>query len=51
MPKRKKVKKRVISKKQKETIYKTQKDWINKAIVNKKNEFYQSELQFWAFLD
>ena len=35
MPKKKKVKKRAISKKQKETIYKTKKDWISKALVNK----------------
>ena len=39
MPKKKKtkkkVKKKIASKKTKETIYKTQKDWISKAIVNK----------------
>ena len=39
MPKKKKtkkkVKKKIASKKAKETIYKTQKDWISKAIVNK----------------
>ena len=32
---KKKVKKKTYSKKTKETIYKTQKDWISKAIVNK----------------
>ena len=35
MPKKKKVKKKVISKKPKETIYKTKKEWISKATVNK----------------
>ena len=33
MPKKKKVKKKVISKKPKEIIYKTKKDWISKATV------------------
>ena len=41
MPKKKKTKKKVkknkASKKTKETVYKTQKDWITKAIVNKLN--------------
>ena len=35
MPKKKKVKKKVISKKPKETVYKTKKEWISKATVNK----------------
>ena len=35
MPKKKKVKQKVISKKPKETIYKTKKEWISKATVNK----------------
>ena len=35
MPRKKKVKKKVISKKPKETVYKTKKEWISKATVNK----------------
>ena len=57
MPKKKKtkkkVKKKIASKKAKETIYKTQKDWISKAIVNKSqylkkyNESIKDNDGFW----
>ena len=56
MPKKKKTKKKVkkkIAKKIKETIYKTQKDWIGKAIVNKSqylkkyNESIKDNDGFW----
>ena len=52
MPK-KKVKKKVISKKPKEIIYKTKKDWISKATVNKSqytkkyNESIKDNDGFW----
>ncbi len=50
---KKKVKKKTYSKKTKETIYKTQKDWISKAIVNKSqyikkyNESIKDNDGFW----
>ena len=53
MPKKKKVKKKVISKKPKETIYKTKKEWISKATVNKSqyikkyNESIKDNDGFW----
>ena len=57
MPKKKKtkkkVKKKIASKKAKEPIYKTQKDWISKAIVNKSqylkkyNESIKNNDGFW----
>ena len=53
MPKKKKVKKKVISKKPKEIIYKTKKEWISKATVNKSqytkkyNESIKDNDGFW----
>ena len=53
MSKKKKVKKKIISKKPKETIYKTKKDWISKATVNKSqytkkyNESIKDNDGFW----
>ena len=53
MPKKKKVKKKVISKKLKETVYKTKKEWISKATVNKSqytkkyNESIKDNDGFW----
>ncbi len=52
MPKKRKIKK-IASKKTKETIYKTRKDWISKAIVNKSqylkkyNESIKNNDGFW----
>ena len=45
---KKKVKKKNASKKTKETVYKTQKDWISNAIVNKSQ--YLKKLLFAIYL-